>query len=166
MYEVGTRIVYGSSGVCEVSAVCETEFSKNGQVYYTLTPVGTTSCVYVPVDSEPLTARMRPLYTPDALREALSSAGGERLEWIDNAHLRGKYFQEVLLSCDPAQMFRLVQTLYHRAQMLAERGKKNLMADEAILKKAERILFGEISEVLGIGREELPAFLEELSCLR
>ncbi|MBQ4325124.1 MAG: hypothetical protein IJC29_04935, partial [Clostridia bacterium] len=102
----------------------------------------------------------------DALREALSSAGGERLEWIDNAHLRGKYFQEVLLSCDPAQMFRLVQTLYHRAQMLAERGKKNLMADEAILKKAERILFGEISEVLGIGREELPAFLEELSCLR
>ena len=52
MYHTGEFIVYGTSGVCEVTAVGQPAFARDeGRLYYTLTPVYGTETIYIPVDS-------------------------------------------------------------------------------------------------------------------
>ena len=50
MYHTGEFIVYGTSGVCEVTAVGQPAFARDeGRLYYTLTPVYGTEWSYVKI---------------------------------------------------------------------------------------------------------------------
>lgn len=160
MYEVGSRVMYAASGVCDVTDIREETFLGEERTYYVLTPVGTTSSVYVPVDSEVLTQKMRPLSTPDEIEGAVKELLTLSLEWIEDNRARSQHFQTVIASGRMRDLLHLVRTIYLRKQHLLTLGKKNLMADENALKKAEKILFGEIEAVLGIPSLEVGTYLE------
>ncbi len=160
MYEIGSTVVYASTGVCTVTDIREEKFGGVPRIYYVLTPLDSTSAVYVPRDNPQLVERMRPLSTLPQIHAVISSIQTEEAPgWIDDNHRRAVYFQEVLGGGDPLELMRLTRAVRTRREVLAERGKRNLMADENINKRAERILFGEIAEVVGIQMDEVEAYI-------
>jgi CarD family transcriptional regulator len=161
MYEVGSRVMYASNGVCDITDIREESFSGEKRLYYVLTPLGSTSSVFVPTDNEQLLARMRPLLSADEIHDILSTAPKEKPIWIADNHERNNHFQQVLLGSDTQELFDLTRSIYLHKQELAARGKKNLISDETALKKAERILFGEIAAVFRLSLDEVQPFIRE-----
>ena len=103
MYQVGEFIVYGTSGVCEVTAVGQPDFAEEGQRYYTLTPLRGTETIYVPVDSPVF---MRPVITraqAEALVAAIPSVEAEDTAG-QSLRAAGEHYQAALhrgLPCAP-----------------------------------------------------------------
>ncbi len=160
MFEIGSVVVYASTGVCSVTDIREEKFGGTQRRYYVLTPVGGNSVVYVPTDSEQLLARMRPLSTREEIHDVIFSIRREEApSWIDDNHRRTLHFQEVLGGGDPLELMRLTRTIRTRRETLAARGKRNLMADETINKRAEKMLFGEIAEVVGIRIDQVEEYI-------
>ena len=62
MYKIGTVVVYGSEGVCEITEITSMKFanSENESLYYVLSPVSSRgSKVFVPCDNEALVSKMQ-----------------------------------------------------------------------------------------------------------
>ncbi len=162
MYQVGQVVAYASNGVCTVTDIREEKFGGVARQYYVLTPRGSNAAVYVPTDSEQLLAKMRPLSTREEVHAVISSIQTEAAPaWIDDNHRRSQHFQAVLGGGNLLELMRLTRTLHARGEVLAARGKRNLMADDHIHKRAERMLFGEIAEVMGISCDEVVGYISD-----
>ena len=59
MYSIGERVIYGSSGACEIIDIRKEAFGGAAREYYVLTPLGGGSSIFVPTDNEQLVGRMR-----------------------------------------------------------------------------------------------------------
>lgn len=53
MFKIGDKIVYGETGVCIVTDICEKEFIRNNKKsYYVLKPIlNSGNVIYAPVES-------------------------------------------------------------------------------------------------------------------
>ena len=165
MYPIGSFVMYSSNGVCSVSDIRSESFAGTKKDYYVLMPVGGgTSHIFVPTDNEKLLSRMRPLLSREEVESLITRFRSENPEWITDNRARGTYFQQALLDADPLELVRVVKAITVRKQELVLKGKKNLMADEQILKRAERILHGEFSMVLGVAPDTISTMIDsELS---
>lgn len=164
MYSIGQRVVYSSSGVCTVADIRPESFTGEQKEYYVLEPVfGTSSFIFVPLDNEKLLSRMRPLMTREQIFDLIRAIPDEETEWIPENRIRAQAFQQILLDGEPRALLRMTKMIHRRKGELARRGKKNLMADETVFKRAEKILCGEIASVLGITPDEVhPLIVGEL----
>lgn len=160
MFRIGERVIYGSSGACEISDIRTEAFGGTEREYYVLTPMGGGSSIFVPTDSEQLAARMRAPISREEAIQMITEIPREDVTWIEDNRTRNSHFQKILLEGTAPELMRLTRAVWHRRNELRARGKKNLMADENAFKKAERILFDELSLVLGISRDEILPYIE------
>lgn len=56
---------------------------------------------------------------------------------------------------------QIIKTLYLRKQDRLKEGKKVLSSDEQYLRKAEELLYGEMSLALSIPKEEVESYIKE-----
>ena len=71
MFQIGERIMYGSSGVCRVEAIGKPDsasFADRDRDYYTLSPLYGEGVIYVPVDSSVF---MRPILSREEALELI-----------------------------------------------------------------------------------------------
>ena len=69
--------------------------------------------------------------------------------------------------CDCRQWVRIIKTLYFRKKERIAQGKKVTSVDEHYLKLAENQLYGELSVVMGMEKDELEDFiLQRISSLK
>ncbi len=160
MFRVGECVIYGSSGACRITDIRRESFAGEPREYYVLIPLSGGSSVFVPTDNEQLVARMRAPMTPEEAKRMLAEIPREEVTWIEDNRQRSARFQEILSAGSAPDLMRLTKAVWHRRGELRARGKKNLMADENAFKKAERILFGELSLVLGITQTEIVPYIE------
>lgn len=164
MYHINNSVLYGTEGVCIISEIEEKEMGGEHQQYYVLKPVyRSESTIYVPVNSEKLTSKMRRVLSADEVYELIKTMPEEGTIWIDNKTDRQEKYKRILLSGDRTELIRLIKTLYLRQQAQKEMGKKLYVADENMMKDAERILYEEFAHVLDIEREQVfPMILEQI----
>lgn len=163
MYRIGDMLLYGTEGVCKVEEICEMKVSRTKEKYYVLRPVyreGAT--VFVPVDNEVLTAKMRPILTVDEINGMLGRIQQEDDCWIEDATERKTEFQKTLLGGDRFELLRMIRSLYMRRKKLQENGKRLRTNDEQMLRNAEKLLNDELALVLGISQREVPEFIRQL----
>ena len=162
MYPIGSFVMYSSSGVCSVSDIRAESFAGTKKDYYVLMPVhGNTSHIFVPLDNEKLLSRMRPLLSREEVLELIACFQSEQPAWIPDNRARGTYFQQCLMDADPLELVRVVKSITNHKIELADKGKKSLMADEQVLKRAERILHGEFAMVLGVAADAVSSMIED-----
>ena len=160
MYKVSDVVIYGTEGICTVTDITEMKFGDEVSEYYILAPVGKeANTVYVPKSNEKVLKRMRHILTESDAKELISSLPMEPMEWIANDRDRQTAYKNILLCGNPKEMFTLISTLYHRQAEQLNIGKKLHASDERILKEAEKMIFGEISYVLGIKVQEVAAMV-------
>ena len=163
MLEKGHIFVYGGSGVCLVDDICVRDYGSGKKDYYILQPVyDLRSSLSIPVDSPAFLARARELLTKDEVLEIIDSLPDTEAEWIRDDKERIETFRSLLEGGVRKDIATLIRSLYLHKKELAERGKKLRSADEAIMQRAEKLLYDEFAWVLGIDPKEVIDYIKNV----
>ena len=153
----------GKIGVCTVTDVGHPKLPglDRERLYYTLVPLYATETIFTPVDT---TVYMRPAMTHD---EALKLI--EQIPIIENtmdipldanSKELPEYYRSLMRTHECKDLFRVIITIHCRSKKASESKKKLCQTDQNFMRDAEEILYGELSVALGIGKDEVPAFIE------
>ena len=165
MFTVGDKVVYGSLGVMEITEITEQTVGDVTRKYYVMKEYASlsTSLTYVPLDNEMLVAQMKPLLTKDEIYETVRTAKtSPPIEWVEDNRARAEMYKKILASSDRGRMLMMINSVYRTGIRREEEGKKNYIADENSMKRAEKIIATEFSLVLGIPEADVPAFIEKV----
>ena len=163
MYQVGDAVLYGSNGICTVTAVTRMEACGTVDDYYVLKPVSSeATTLFVPLGSELLLSRMHSLLSPDGMRDLLGQTDGAAPIWVENENQRKTLYREIMNSGDRLAIFRVFLTLKRLRDEREKKGKHLRVSDERAYRETERIFYDELTLVLGWSREETASFLERL----
>lgn len=161
MLEKGHVFVYGASGVCRVEDICTCDYGAGKKDYYILQPVyDLRSSLSIPVDSPVFESHARELLTKDEVLAIMDSLPNADAEWIRDDKERVEVFRNLLEGGVRKDIATLIRTLYLHKKELAERGKKLRSSDEAIMQRAEKLLYSEFAYVLGIEPKDVVSFIK------
>ncbi len=162
MLEKGHIFVYGGSGVCRVEDICIRDYGAGKKEYYVLQPVyDMRSSLSIPVDSPAFASRARELLSKDEVLNIIDTLPNTDAEWIRDDKERVEVFKNLLEGGVRKDIATLIRTLYLHKKELAEKGKKLRSSDEAIMQRAEKLLYGEFAWVLEIDPKEVISYIRE-----
>ncbi len=163
MYSIGEKIVYGAMGVMEIVDVTEHTVGDVVRKYYVLKEYASTtaSLTYVPVDNEVLTSQLQPLLTKDEIIAVIREAKATQpIAWIEENRARSEAYKRILATADRVQLLAMIRMVYETGIRREAEGKKNFIADENIMRKAQKNITTEFSLVLGIPESEVFEFIK------
>lgn len=160
MYKIDETVLYGVNGICTITDIEEKKINKEIKKYYVLKPVyNKASTLFVPVDSEQLTGKMRKILSKSEIYELIESISKEDAEWIDNEQERNRTYNEILKSGDRREIMKMLRSLHNHRMKIKDTGRKFHVADEKIMRAAESVLHEEFAYVLDIKKENVTQFI-------
>lgn len=162
MFEKGEYIVYGTTGICEITDIRTMDIKgvPGDRLFYVLTPyTHQSSTIFTPVDSTKTV--MRKVITKEQAQKIIDDMPKTEELHFSNDKLREETYKEYIRSCDCQALTKVIKTLYLRREQKLSQGKKFAATDERNLKMAEDNLFSELSVALGMDRQELRRHIEE-----
>lgn len=163
MYGIGDKVVYGALGVMEIIDITDQTVGDVTRAYYVMKEYssGSPSLTYVPTENEALTSQMKPLLTKDEVAEVVRAAkNAPPIEWIEDNRARSEAYKKILATADRVKMLCMIDSVYRTGIRREEEGKRNYIADENSMKRAEKIINTEFSLVLGIPECDVPEFIK------
>lgn len=164
MYKIGDNIVYGASGVMTIVDIREDSISGDVKEYYILREYGkaNSSLTFVPMDNEKLIQAMHPVLSRDeALLAVVRAASMPDIEWVADGRARTEKYKGILRNADRSEILAMIRTVYNTGLRRAAIGKKNFLADENIMNRAEAIISLEFSISLGISELEVKEIISQ-----
>ena len=162
MYKVDDMVMYGSFGICKVTAIEKRDLTGEEQEYYILKHIYTDKNIfYVPTNNDKALSKMHPICSKAEVDELISHMNSEGLIWIDNDIKRKEEYSRIIKDADKHEIIRLIKTLYLRRKELAESGKKLRSTDENYRSLAENMLFEEFAYALDIDKSEVVEYIEK-----
>ncbi|MBP5378694.1 MAG: transcriptional regulator [Ruminococcus sp.] len=162
MYNVGDIVMYGTFGICKVTAIEKRDFTGEEQEYYILKHTSSEkNTFYVPLSNESALSNMHYVCSKAEVDELISHMNSEELIWIDNDIKRKEEYSRIIKAANKHELIRLIKTLYLRRKELAESGKKLRSTDENYLSLAENMLFEEFAFALDIDMSEVVEYIEK-----
>lgn len=159
MFEKGDYILYETIGVCQVREISRLEFLKNDRIYYSITPVfEKDTVIYVPVDNDKV--KMRPIMTKEEAEDFVDSMPGIESYRPLNDKERPQVYKEVLMSGDRREWASMMKSVFEMRQARKLKGGKLAIRDEESMKKAEKLLYGELAAALDLQPHQVPEYIE------
>lgn len=162
MFEVGEYIMCGGHGVCRVTDVTGNPIDKldKKRKYYILQPVfEKSSTIYTPVDNEKVV--MRRIMDEKEAKELVEQIPTIETVWIKEEKSREQMYKEAIRTYDCHSLVQIIKTLYLRKMDRVSHGKKVLSSDEYYLKKAEELLYSEMSIALSIPKDSVEEYITD-----
>ena len=160
MFQVNDMVLYGTNGVCRVVDIDERDCGGRMVEYYILKPIyASNSTVFVPVNNEKLTSKMRYVLTKEEIDAKIRAIPEVQEEWMDDGRARKEHFKDMVSRADTFELIQLIKMLIEHREKVVARGKKLHVADERMLQEAEKMICDEFSYVLGIPKEEVPSYI-------
>ena len=160
MFEIGEYIVYGNTGVCRVEEVTKMPVpgTRDDKLYYALEPVYRKGCrVFTPVDNQKV--KMRPVLTPQEADDLIGRIKEIDILWVKDEKNREQIYKDAIRTCNCEELVKIIKTLYLRKEKRLAAGKKVTSSDAKYLHLAEESLYGELSVVMGIPKNEMESFI-------
>ncbi len=159
MFKIGDKIVYGQTGVCEITDICEKELIRNQKrQYYMLKPLfQQNNIIYAPCDSDKVFMRY-------VISKKEANGLIDRIPDIKSALKSENYDTEKIKAefashnCD--DLIGLTIKIYEKRQTARENKKKLGFSDEKYMHLAEELLFGELSVALDIPRNSVQEYIK------
>ena len=156
MYQVGDRIIYGSNGVCVIEEIkmIEVPHTNEEKAYYSIKPFYQECRISVPVDTKMF---MRPVISREEAQALIAHIPNVDAQPYFNTALRQlqEYYEKKLSTHSCADLIELTVSLHRKkAQVLAQKRKFGAI-DERYMKRAEDLLFGELSVALDVPKSEI-----------
>ena len=163
MFEKDQLIMCGGHGVCRVVSITDNPVDRRDKVrkYYVLEPLfEKASTIYTPVDNDKVI--MRRVMTKEEAEELTKRVTEIDTVWSQEETNREQMYKEALRTYDCRSLVQVIKTLYIRKQNRIQEGKKVLSSDEQYLRKAEELLYSEMSVALSIPREEVETYIKDV----
>ena len=159
MFEIGERVVYGQTGVCEITDICEKEIIKNQKKkYYVLKPFyQQNNTIYAPCDSEKIF--MRYVMTKEDADELISQIPQIKQENSDK-DFREEDYRRLLSGHRREDLLIITSRIYNKRRSAYANKKKLGFSDEKYFKTAEGLLYGELAVALGIELCEVEGYIK------
>ena len=163
MFSVGDKIMYGGTGVCVVEDIItrKTQEPASERLYYVLKPLFQSGTIQTPVDITKIP--IRPVMSRNAAEEfilTIPAVPGEVCAEKNLSALRN-YYQEMMNSYEAADLVRVAKSVYAKKRDVESRQKKIGMTDTQYLKRAEDLLFGELSIALEIPKQSVLPYIHD-----
>lgn len=162
MYVAGDRVLYGSHGVCRVTALEQRKVDRKLLTYLALEPEGQQGASYlVPTHNEVAMGKLCPILTREELEALLASENVRSGQWVEDGNQRKLLYRELISSGDREKLLQMICALYrHKEARLAE-GKKFHQTDDNFLRDAEKLICSEICYVMGLEAPQAREYLRE-----
>lgn len=158
MYAVNDTVMYGQSGICKITEICDKKFGRETLKYYVLRPVyGDNTVIYCPVDSDKV--HIRKLLSADEVVALIREMPAQQGDWIENDNLRKEAQTEILRRGDHKELIALIKTLYQKRTETENSGRRFHRADAEAMAQAEKMLYQEFAQVLDIAPDEVVPFI-------
>lgn len=156
MFNIGDLLFYSTNGVCRVSEICSSPFdSSDERSFYKLTPLAdnTSLVIYTPVDNTHVV--MRSLITREEAEALLA-----RLHEIEKVAVavekhRKEAYREAIREGTPEGFVKIIKTVRARREMFRKARRRVPDLDNDFEYTAKVCLYGELSTVLGVARDEI-----------
>ncbi|MDO4870348.1 MAG: CarD family transcriptional regulator [Bacillota bacterium] len=163
-FEKGQIIVYGTSGICVIDDIKPVKITMDSkpELYYVLKLLkDEQSKVFVPVNNEKLTSKMRDLMKKEDIIDMLKGGRSDIMEWNTDRRERAETFRDILVDGVSDDLLRMVVCLYERKKKLYVTGKKLPVTDGNTLKSAVKLLEEEVAYVLNIEEDKVGAYIRK-----
>lgn len=161
MFEVNDTVVYGASGVCEITELREMKVGGRSAMYYVLRPLNAgSSTVFVPVDNPTLTAKMQKVMSRDEASSMLDDKT-QYLDWVEERKLRAEKYSAVISGGDKKEILCMLRMLYGEKLRAESQGKKQYITDKRLMTIAEKIVGDEFSYVMDLPRDGVARYVYE-----
>lgn len=159
MFKVNDYIMYGRTGVCQVTEIRNGESMGNiGTDYYVLNPVfENNSVIMTPVNNQKIL--MRKVTSKQEIFSMIDAVSNEEIVWIDDDKIRNEKFKSSIKSGICEDWIRLIKAIHLQMEEKKSIGKKISQMDEGILKEVKKLLYEEFSLALEILPEEVENFI-------
>lgn len=161
MFEVGSLLIYDTTGVCkvlEIGVPSGLPVANKDRMYYKLAPVFGSGTIYIPVDTKVF---MRKVITHEEA-EALIRKIPEIREDICETHnqkVLEDHYKASLMTHECEDLVQLIKTVYAKQKHLEKNGKKAGKTDQTYMKRAKQLLHEELSVALGIPVAEVEGYI-------
>jgi CarD family transcriptional regulator len=156
MYQVGERIIYGSNGVCVIDEIKMIEVPHTGEekAYYIIKPIYQECKISVPTDTKMF---MRPIISAEEARTLVENIPNVDAQPYYNTALRQlqDYYEKKISSHSCEDLIELTVSLHRKKIQVLQQKRKFGAIDERYMKRAEELLFGELSVVLDMPKAEV-----------
>lgn len=159
MLQINDYVVFGSTGVCQVTDITRENFGGSSErEYYSLSPLYVnSSTIYVPTDNK--SVKIRKVLTSAEIAQVIQKMPEIACDWIPEDQPRRLLFGEMLQSGDPYKLVELIKIIHARKTELTALNKRLAFSDEEIIKSAEKLLYHEFALVLDIKPEQVVPFI-------
>ena len=160
-YRVNDTVMHGMQGVFIIEEIADKEFNGTKSLYYVLKNVeNERSTVFVPVNSEAATDKMRRVLSTGEVYSLIKNMPNIDADWIENDRERRERFKQIIFKGNSTELVKLIKSLYERRRLQKEKGKRLNTTDERFMKDAEKVLYEEIAHVMDISTEEVLPFIK------
>lgn len=162
MFRTDDTILYGAQGICKIVEISRMDLTGDMVEYYVLRPIYHQTCtIYVPVDNNILTSKMRNIMSAEEVYALIKTMHKEDSIWIEDERERWGKYVEILSSGAREEIIRLIKTLHQHKVNQKAKGKRLHVTDEHILSDAEKILHEEFAHILNIRPDKVVSFILE-----
>lgn len=145
MFQIGNYVVY-KRDVCEICNIKKNHF--HGKDYYVLHPIDDDSLV-IDVPMENQGGFMRPIISKDEAEAFIKTIPDIPTITAQDRAIENEY-KILMRSNEMNDLIKIIKTSYLRNDVRRENGKKLSEIDDTYLKRAEQILYNELSISLGM----------------
>jgi len=147
--EVGDTVLHPRYGIGIIGGIETRVQDGEKRDYYVIPKPSISSTIFVPVDSADEVG-LRPLSSPEKLRQALKILSGEDEHSVPPGNLR------TLSWSDPLDLARAI-----RRQALEPKSRYPKVSEQHQLKRAKKLLIEEVAAVLGMSEEAVSALIDD-----
>ena len=163
MFKIGSYVVYGSKGVCQVADITEMKMpgADLARPYYVLHPVWDAGArVYLPADSEK--AVIRKVITKKEAGKLIDEIPEIPNLPVSEDKKREQEYKDAMRTCDCKVLVSVIKTLAARKEERLAAGKKNTALDERYLRAAEHELYDELAVALERPKEDVSSEVRKI----
>lgn len=152
MFKIGNYVIY-KRDVCKI----ENRVEKDGVEYFELTPIDDNSLkIKVPTNNELL----KSLMTKEEVYDLIKKIPDINIIKSDDKMIEYEY-KNLISTGNKEDLIKIIKTTYLKNKERLENKKKISDKDNSYFEKAERILYNEISIVLGKTFDETKEYIIE-----
>ena len=162
MFDIGDLLFYGTNGVCRVSEICASPFDTNDtRQFYKLTPVAenTSLVIYTPVDNTQVI--MRPLISKIEAEALVARIPDIEKVTVSVEKHRKEAYRDTIREGNPEGYVKIIKTVRARREYFKRTRRRVPDLDNDFEHTARTCLYGELSTVLGISRDEVSRIILE-----
>ncbi len=163
MYEVGSKIVYGSEGVCTIEKIDNLNIKgiSKDKMYYYLSPVYSGGTIYAPVDTP---VKMRQVISKSKAIEFIKLIPEIPAQEINTTNTREltEHYQSIIKTGECYDLVRVIKAIFNRRLQAMEKGKKLGSVEEKYFNKAKDMLYGELAVSLDKEKSQVEDYITQM----